>query len=342
MKSIDSEIPIQNIYYMLSYAYNNLKINDTILKESVEFNNIYDLFARILINAVNNIIRRGFYKEYIVKNEDTSTPKGKINISESIQRRTFISKKLNCEYDEFSEDVLFNQIIKSTMDNLIRIPELNNDLKKDLKKLRPFFQNIQTINITKQSFKSLLWHKNNNHYSVIISICELIFLMQLPDDSKDGATAFKDFIQRYDKEMANLFENFVLNFYKKELNGVRVYSPEIIWDLEYSIDEDNLPRMKTDIVIENEDKQLIIDTKFYKSILSDSNKLNSGNLYQICSYVNNSDFPGDVKGMLLYASVGEEINFEYKINDKIIYIKTVDLNKKWEDIDKRLKEIINL
>ena len=105
-------IPIQNIYYMLSYAYSNLKINDTILTESVDFKNIYDLFARILINVVNTLIKRGFYKEYIVKNEDTSTPKGKINLTDSIKRRTIISKKLNCQYDEFDKNVLFNQLLK--------------------------------------------------------------------------------------------------------------------------------------------------------------------------------------------------------------------------------------
>ena len=106
--------------------------------------------------------------------------------------------------------------------------------------------------------------------------------------------------------------------------------------------------MYTDIVLETKDlkpnnpKQLIIDTKFYSNILSENSSLNSGNLYQIYSYVNNSPFEGEIRGMLLYAALGEEINLDYKIGERIIYIKTLNLNQDWREIDKRLKEIANL
>ena len=350
--SSKNEIPIQNIYYMLSYAYNNLKINQDILRESLDFKNIYDLFARILIEAVNNLIRRGFYKEYIVKTEDTSNIKGKINISESIKRRTFIYKKLNCQYDDFNSDVLFNQIIKTTMDNLIRVNALNNKLKKNLKRLRPFFHNIDSVDLNKQVFKSLMWHKNNKYYSLPITICELIFLLKLPDDSTFGEIHFKDFIRNYEKEFANLFENFVFNFYKKEFEQLTVFKPKINWNLDENyIDGEGveyLPKMRTDIVLKNENKVFIIDTKFYKKILSsfhEKSLINSSNLYQIYSYVNNYDFDGEIRGMLLYAALEDEksknIDYKYKIQDKIIQIKTLNLNQDWEKIDSDLRKIAN-
>ena len=43
---ISENISIQNIYYMINYAFSNLKINKTILKDFAEFKNIYDLFAK--------------------------------------------------------------------------------------------------------------------------------------------------------------------------------------------------------------------------------------------------------------------------------------------------------
>ncbi|MGL6298878.1 MAG: 5-methylcytosine restriction system specificity protein McrC [Methanobacteriaceae archaeon] len=347
--TINKEIPIQNIYYMLSYAYNNLKINQDILRESVRFKNIYDLFGRILIETINNLVRRGFYREYVIKTEDTSNIKGKINISDSIKRGTFVYKKLNCQYDELSTDVLFNQIIKTTMDNLIRTNVLDNNIKKNLKKLRPFFCNVNSINLNKQTFKSLLWNKNNQYYTLPITICELIFLMRLPDDNNNGNIHFKGFIQSYKNEMANLFENFVFNFYKKELKNVKTHKPKINWNLDYNFTEETgtqyLPKMRTDIVLERENKQLIIDTKFYKRILStfhEKTMLNSPNLYQIHTYVTNSDFNGEISGMLLYASLGDDIDYQFKINNNLILIKTLDLNQDWEKIDKRLKEIAKI
>lgn len=344
-----NEIPIQNIYYMLSYAYKHIKINQNILLESVDFKNSYDLFARILIESINSLIRRGFYREYILKSEDTSSLKGKINISESIKRRTTIYKKLNCQYDEFSTDVLFNQIIKTTMDKLIRTDSLNNNLKKDLKKLRPFFNNVDSINLSKQVFKSLMWNKNNKYYSLPITICELIFLVKLPEEGASEIT----FIQQNEENMAKLYEDFVFNFYKKECRKLKVHKPFIKWELDGSFKEEKgleyLPNMRTDIVLEYGDKQLIIDTKFYKNILStfhEKTMLHSPNLYQIYTYVNNSKFSGEISGILLYAALRDEksksIDYKYKIQDKIIQIKTLDLNQDWEKIDLDLRKIAEI
>ncbi len=339
---ISEEIPIQNIYYMLSYAYKNLKINENILKDSISYDNVYNLFARILINILKAIKKRGFYKGYISKNDNLHSPKGKINISESIKTNSLVNKQLNCQFDEFNENVLFNQIIKTTMENLIRNKNVDKSLKKDLKKFLPFFKQINTIDLNDKIFHDLTWNRNNSYYSLAITICELIYTFRLPEDSLKGEILFKDFIKTYEKELANLYENFVFNFFKNELKDVKVYKPHIYWNLGSSQDCDKyLPIMKTDIVLENSHTQLIIDTKFYKNFL-EKGKLNSANLYQISSYIANSDFKGEVEGMLLYASLGEDINLEYNINGKKIYIKTLDLNQDWQLIDSRLREIADL
>ena len=144
-----------------------------------------------------------------------------------------------------------------------------------------------------------------------------------------------------------------MNFYKKHLHKdkYKVYSPIIEWN----IDEDKtnsdlnyLPNMRTDITIENkvEDIQLIIDTKFYQSTLNDSymghgKKHVTSNLYQIFAYINNSEFEGVKRGMLLYPTVETEIDSMYWINGKKIEVKTVNLDEEWDKIEERLLSIIN-
>jgi 5-methylcytosine-specific restriction enzyme subunit McrC len=350
-----NDIPIKNIYYMLSYAYTNLKIDANVQKESESFENIYELLSRVLISGVNNLIKRGFYKEYIARNEDKNNIRGKINITESIKRQTHIYKRLNCIYDEFSDDVLFNSIIKTTINNLIRIKDLNEKLKGRLNKLTLFFDSVALIDLNEHVFSLVLWNRNNQHYKLLINICELIFNLELPDESKNGKINFKDFIKRYENEMAKLFENFVFRYYQKEFKNLKVHKPQIKWylnkDYENNFNNKLLPTMRTDIVLENKNlrsinpKQLIIDTKFYSNILStyfDKSSLKSENLYQIYSYVNNSLFFGEIRGMLLYATLEEEIDLDYKIEEHIIYIKTLNLNQNWNGINKRLKEIANL
>ena len=95
-----------------------------------------------------------------------------------------------------------------------------------------------------------------------MNVCELIFdTVSLNEET--GQYQFVDFV-RDEKKMAALFEAFVLNFYKRELQDYHVSAPFIQWDAE-ALDEsslDYLPRMETDIVLQSNQRTIIIDTKY--------------------------------------------------------------------------------
>ena len=63
--TIDKGIFNRNIYYMLSYAFKELKNNnyENIAKE--DFERIFDLFAEILFKGVSMQLKQGLCKEYI-------------------------------------------------------------------------------------------------------------------------------------------------------------------------------------------------------------------------------------------------------------------------------------
>lgn len=329
---------------MLSYAYDVLKEGDNINLSNEEFDNIYDLFGKILINGLSLLIKRGFNREYICVSDELPVLRGKIAINDTLKRQSFIHGKLSCEYDELSSNVLFNQIIKASIISLINYKELDKQIKDQLIHINRYFQGIEVIRLEKSHFSRIRYHRNNHFYKLIIDICELIYDEVLVASQK-GETIFKDFIR--DNRMAALYEKFILNFYKKELSSVLVYSPIFQWekdaDFEH-IGESFLPVMRTDIVLQNEKRQLIIDAKYYTNALQirnvgETKKLISGNLYQIYTYINNSTFIGEKAGMLIYPVVDTELDFVYSIQGKKIYVKTLNLNTRWENIYGRLKEI---
>ncbi|MBS5823681.1 MAG: 5-methylcytosine-specific restriction endonuclease system specificity protein McrC [Clostridium argentinense] len=338
------KIPIRNIYYMLSYAYDVLKEGDNVNLSDEEFDNIYNLFAKILINGLNLLIKRGFNKEYVCVSDELPVLRGKVSINDTLKRQSFIHGKISCEYDELSSNVLFNQIIKTTIITLINYKKLDKQIKNQLIHVNRYFQEVDAVRLQKSHFSRISYHRNNRFYKLILDICELIF-DEVIVTSQKGETIFKDFIR--DNRMAALYEKFILNFYKKELTSVLVYSPIFQWqkddDFEH-VGESFLPVMRTDIVLQNKERQLIIDAKYYTNALQirnvgDTKKLISGNLYQIYTYINNSTFTGEKAGMLIYPVVDTELDFVYSIQGQKIYVKTLNLNTKWEDIYRRLKEI---
>ncbi|MCZ9892291.1 5-methylcytosine-specific restriction system specificity protein McrC [Brachyspira hyodysenteriae] len=262
----DIKIPIKNIYYMLSYAWNlwNIIDEDNDKKEifgDEKFDNIYNVMAYILNMFLDKLIKRGFYKGYITLGEDLSVLKGKIDFSKSVKRNTINYKKLVCSYNILSNDILFNQIIKSTLNKLINYKNIDNDILEKLIRLNHYFIKIKNINVNNSTFKLLKYNRNNMHYKIIINICKFIHKHLIVNKNSDEYS-FIDFNE--EKRMHMLYEKFVLNFYKMHFRNnknIKVKNKSIKWQIN---NNEYIPIMKTDIMIYNKEKCLIIDTKFYK------------------------------------------------------------------------------
>lgn len=346
------KIPIKNIYYMLCYAWNIIEEIDNIEFGDEKFENIYNIMAKILDIFLNSLIKRGLYKNYILIEEDLSMLKGKIDFSKSVKRNIINKKKLICRYDILSTNILFNQIIKATLNKLINYKNIDKDLKNKLIILRRYFIKIKDININNNTFKSLNYHRNNMRYKVIINICKLVNQNLILDKNSDGDIG-KFFIDKNEKKTMNkIFEKFVLNFYKIHYQKLKVKSQQIKWQ----INKDYLiPNMRTDITIYSKEKCLIIDTKFYKEIIKkhkNKKMIIASHLYQIYAYMNNMEIKlkqtKTIKGILLYAGTNNMIdknidknNLEYEIQNKYFFsIKLLDLSKEWKNIENQLKKII--
>ena len=128
-------IPIRNIYYMLSYAFQVLTEQGFKKIETEEFENVAELCAAILTKGVSLQLKRGLGREYIEKTESLSSLRGRIEISESIKTRSMMKRRLICSYDDFSENSYLNRIIKTTMELL-----LHADIAKTRKKVQMAIQ----------------------------------------------------------------------------------------------------------------------------------------------------------------------------------------------------------
>lgn len=333
-------IRIQNIYYMLSYAFQVLQERGYRQAAAEEFENASELCAAILIKGVSLQIKRGLHKEYIEQNESLSSIRGKIDISASIKEQSILNKQLICSYDEFFVNSYMNRIIRTTMDVLIR-SDISKDRKKQLRKLLIYFSEVQPLNP-----KSINWriqfNKNNQTYQMLISVCYLI-IKGLLQTTADGNTKLMDFFD--EQRMCRLYEKFILEYYRKEHRELTVSASQINWNTDDGYTE-MLPIMKSDIMLQKGEKTLVIDAKYYSHTTQkqfDTNTLHSGNLYQIFTYVKNLDtqHKGNVSGLLLYAKTDELVlpNGDYKMSGNKISVKTLDLDCDFSKIREQLDDI---
>ncbi len=274
--------------------------------------------------------------------------KGKIEIASSIKANLFQKKLTNCSYDDLSSNILLNQILVSTLKNLTKTKDLDKGILTEIVKLQRMFVGVSILKINNKHFKLLQISRNQHFYSFLMNVCELIHLNSLPDE-KEGSFLFMNFSQD-ERKMNQLFEAFVRNFYKIELKDIFKTSRETIqWQFGVPNETNRkyLPQMQTDISLENENRKIIIDAKYYKETMTvnyDKEKIHSSHLYQLNSYLlhqqTSNSKTKNATGILLYPTIEEEFDLHYTYQNHNIYIKTINLNTHWSNISKRLREIV--
>ena len=338
-------IKIQNIYYMLCYAFEVLKKDSYKKLETEDFENAADLFAEILALGVAEQIKKGIIKDYEIRIEEASYLRGKIDISSSIKQQSMLRSKMVCVYDEFTENTYLNQILKTTMNLLIQNPNVEAKQKQSLKKLICYFSKIDEIDPYKIQWSRLTYHRNNATYEMLLNICYLIITGLLMTEEK-GTKKLAKYLD--DQSMSKLFEKFVINYYRKHYRELDPSSTIIKWDTDNE-DTEFLPMMKTDVMLKGNKRILIIDTKYYSKTMQinrlyNTETIHSHNMYQIYAYVKNADKTnsGNVSGLLLYAKTDEDIdlNKDYIIGGNRISVKTLDLNTDFREIEKQLNKIV--
>lgn len=170
-------------------------------------------------------------------------------MTNSIKNLYIVNKRLCCVYDDFSNNMYMNQIIKTTILILIK-SEISKDRKRKLKKLLISFEKVDSLNKKNINWK-FQFNRNNQVYKMLVSICYLVNegLIQI---KSDGSKQNMDFLD--EQRMSRLYEKFILGYFKKEFPQLSVSSSYIPWVVDDGLTE-MLPAMKSDIMIS--DKKIV-------------------------------------------------------------------------------------
>ncbi|MCW3084050.1 MAG: McrBC 5-methylcytosine restriction system component [Bacteroidetes bacterium] len=344
------KIPIQNIYYLLCYAWNKLDEGERVNVSSSDYENSIELYARVILNGCKHLFKKGLEYNYVNRTYEYTGVKGKIDFKASLTKNLFKQGRAICQFDEYEVDILQNQILKATLKRLLKTNSIDVKLKRELWIYYLKFSRVDDLDVQIFHFSQVRIHRNNQFYGFLLSICQLI-IENTALDEDSGTYQFKDFIDN-DKKMASLFENFIRNFYRKEQEIYHVRREDISWDA-FPIGDSKgslLPKMQTDITLESQNRKIIIETKFYGSALNtrfDTEKYISSHLYQLYSYLRNLEAKEDhsqninTEGILLYPTVGYDLNESYWMGTHKITVKTINLMSDWKSIHESLIGILN-
>ena len=331
-------IPVRNLYYLLSYAWEHYVAGQVAELDFEACPDLTNLFAVLLSDGLRRLLRReALHQAYLPETETLVTLRGKLVVADSLKQQTFPRGRAVCQYDELSHNVLLNQILRSTLDQLLTAAELAPTNRRRLLEDRKWLAGITPIPLTSTVFRRLQFSGNTRQYRFLMRLCEFIFGSWLPTDQ--GRGRFQD-CYRDEARMHAVFEAFVRNFAGRHLKGAKVSAATIQWNGQALSEEARLllPRMCTDVTIEYPDRKLILDCKYYRQALGSNQgqaKLHSSHLYQLFAYLQNKGIePGweSCSGMLLYPTVTRSLDCRYELAGHPVRVATLDLSQPWQTV----------
>lgn len=335
------KVPIRNLFYLLSYAHEMPEMVESLNDVDDELIT-YDFLVEQFNKEVRFIINRGLTKNYVLATEETSHLGGRLLIHESLPSIMWNRPSVVCEKDEFTENILFNQIIKATLEKIYQHQLVTRTKRRESYLLWEELPNIIPINLTREIFFRMYYNRHNLHYKHVIHLAHLLFELTLLSHQHGEWTLFSANIS--EAELNRLFERFLFNFYQMEQDEYRVHREHMRWDLDGN--DAFLPRMETDVSLTHKElsKKIIIDAKFYKNMFQmNHNKasFHSQNMYQMFTYINHQQENLSVRGILIYPYNGYEVKEVYRYNDRLMFeVATVNLEKSWQEIENELLMII--
>ena len=157
-------IPIRNLYYIFCYAWARFPSGEMVEVGKDDAPDLQNLFAKLLIDGLHRIMRRGLARGYVELQEDLKGPRGRLLLDQMIKRQTLLRGEAACQFDELQTDILKNQIIKATAKLLERSETIEAGYRHELGVLSRQLESVSDIRLSSSTFRRVQISRNDRSY----------------------------------------------------------------------------------------------------------------------------------------------------------------------------------
>lgn len=343
------QIILKNLLFMLSYTKKlDIKTSDS-AKLAKNDNPFLEVLIREYANSLIECLKRLTPKNYIREEDNLNYLRGKLLFNENIKYNCANKAKFYCEFDEFSENCILNQLFYYVAQCLYTVTK-NSKNKQLLKIITDYFCDIKLIKFDSCMCEKIKLTRQQKLFEKPFKLAKMFVEHSSVDLSKNK---FENITLLWD--MNKLFEEFIYQVIRRKIPEAEA-SAQAGRKL---LDEKNR-LTKADIIAKRGTSKIIIDTKYKK--LEGFESVSNADLYQVGMYCYLHDEDDKTEAILLYPEypgtkyLGEKEPLHYnsykqkKKEKYTVRIKTInlmvedikkDLNKDESSIVEKLQEIIN-
>ena len=326
---IEPKIGIVNLLSMACYAIGMVKFD----REAFDFLEEYalpDVLALALAAQAHRAFSHGLLHGYLVEEQALLTIRGRVRFAEQVGRRLDFPMPVELRYDEFTGNILPNQLVKAAAHRLAGARLRSHRARRDLGWVSGTLADVSLRAFPPVRVPEVAFDRLNEHYRGVVALARLV-LRHGAFEAGRGAVRASGFLM----DMNAVFQEFLTQALREELGA----SPRTLRsdrELEkLTLDNGRRVTLEPDLTWWDGSTCTFVGDAKYKNLTG--HRVPNGDLYQMLSYATALDLPG---GLLVYAQ-GEvdDASYDVRHSGKRLDIASLGLAGTLEETLKNVRRI---
>lgn len=291
---IRPKVEVDRVFFLLSYSLNPKQWQEMDFDYAVA-DSLVDAMIPAFIAQTTKALRRGLMRSYRYREDSLSTVRGRIRFADQIRNRLGIYPPLEVAFDEFTEDIVENQLLKAAVLRLKRRHIHRQSLRRGLSQLDGFFDGVTTVPFHAQQLPKVHFTRLNERYRSCLGLAELI-LQATSFELGYGTEAANTFLF----DMNVVFEKFVITALREALGLTESQFPENARGRALHLDLAKRVSLEPDLSWWQGNQCVFVGDVKYKE--TSASGMKNPDLYQMLAYTTATKLP---YGLLVYTGEAE-------------------------------------
>ena len=328
------KIPIDRVMFLVTYSMDPKHWRKTSVELKPE-DGILEAIIFAFTHHTRQAIHRGLLRGYRREEDALNTVRGRIRFGDQVQSRFDIPLPVEVAFDEFTEDIEKNRLLKAAIERLGHTFIRSQAARQEVRRLRPSFSAVGLDSYPRGAIPEVSYTRLDEHYRPAVELARLILdnsSLELQGGKVAGASFLID--------MNKVFERFLYVGLREAL-GLRARQ----WRHEacLMLDEQGHIGMKPDFswwtsagAGDGSMPLFVGDAKYKKP---EGERFEHADIYQMLAYCTAADLSS---GTLVYAAgEGEPRIHKVRHADIAIEVETLNLEGSPEAILKEIGQLSN-
>ncbi|MDE0440732.1 MAG: restriction endonuclease [Gammaproteobacteria bacterium] len=326
--SIQPKLPVSRVLYLASYAIDEIEFRE----ERFDYEDeptLVEALVPVFAAAARRAFSRGLLHGYRTEEDSLQTVRGRIRVDDQIRRRFGNPVPLEVRYDDFTVDVLPNQLVKAAALRLLTL-RIHTGSRVKLAGVLANLEDVDLVEFPSGALPEVRFDRLNEHYREVVDLSRLI-LRHTSIETQRGDVRTSGFLV----DMNSVFQEFVTRALRRALGlSERTFRSDKrlpgIW-----LDGAERIRLKPDLTWwEGRECTFVGDAKYKK--VQDA-RVPNADLYQLLAYTVALNLPG---GLLVYAK-GEDKEIVHRVRHagKGLEVAALDLSGSIDDLHARIGDL---